>query len=245
MTMIGEMVPAFHGTTTSGEIDFPKDYYGTWIILFSYIGDYTPVCTTELMTFASMINEFKELNTQLIGLSGDSLYTHIAWLRKIRELAWKDMKRIEVNFPLISDGTYSIAKTYGMLRTSCECNQLARSVYIVDPEGRLRTELHYPSEMGRNIKELKRILQALQKADQEHALIPAQWTPQEDVILEVPDTCTAACDRIEKVNRNTYCLDWFLSFKQSNCTMDEEHLEPEINPFPSAVAMKRKADFHI
>jgi len=243
MPMIGDIAQSFHATTTFGEINFPTDYYGKWVILFSYIADFTPVCTTEIMTFASMIKEFKDINTELIGLSCDSLYSHIAWIRKIKELAWKDMKRIEVAFPLIADNTKEVSNAYGMLRSGVGFNQLARSVYILDPEGKLRAELHYPNEIGRNIRELKRILLALQKSDSEEALIPAEWIPEEDVILRVPDTCSLAAGRIEKISENIYCLDWFISFKQSNYIPEDVEMIPEVNPYPSAFPLKREFNY--
>ena len=233
MPFLGETAPAFRACSTCGEINFPLDYNGKWVILFRYIGDYSPVCTTEMMIFASMINEFKGINTQLIGLSADSLYSHIAWIRKIKELAWKDMKRVEVTFPLISDTTHEIAQLYGMEQSSAE--EVSRSVYLLDPQGRLRAKLHYPAAIGVNVKELLRMLVALQKAETEGALIPSGWNPQDDVILKVPDSCVAASERIEKVNEDVYCLDWFLSFKQANLESESGKI-PEFNPFPSGFA---------
>ncbi len=243
MPMIGEIAPKFHAMTTTGEIDFPKDFYGKWVILFSYVSDFSPVCTTEMMTLAAMVNEFREIDTELIGLSGDSLYSHIAWTRKIRELSWKDMKRIDITFPLIADSTKEIATTYGMLCSSGNDHQLARSVYLIDEQGRLRAEMHYPTIIGRNMKEIKRMVVALQKADEEHALIPAEWIPEEDIIIPVPDTCSLATDRIEKVNEDIYCLDWFLSFKQSNFTSENSEKIPEMNPYPTAFPARRRPGF--
>ena len=110
MPLIGDPAPAFTATTTQGVINFPADYEDKWVILFSHPADFTPVCTTEFMTFASMIDDFKALNTELIGLSVDSLYAHIAWLRKIQELEWKGMKNVEVTFPLIEDIRMDVAE---------------------------------------------------------------------------------------------------------------------------------------
>ena len=113
MPLINDDAPAFKAVTTQGEISFPEDYKGKWVILFSHPADFTPVCTTEFMTFASMIDEFKSLNTELIGLSVDSLYAHIAWLRKIQELEWNGIKGPEVTFPLIEDIRMDVARKYG------------------------------------------------------------------------------------------------------------------------------------
>ncbi len=215
MPLIGDMAPSFHAVTTQGEIDFPADYQGSWVILFSHPGDFTPVCTTEFMTFASMMNEFKELNTELVGLSIDSLYSHIAWLRKIKELVWKDIKHVEVTFPLIADISMDIAKRYGMLHPGSSQVATVRAVYIIDPVGMIRTILYYPASTGRNMQEMKRIIIALQKADSEKIATPANWLPCDDVILPPPGTCGAAMERVAQVSENQYCLDWFLCFRQS------------------------------
>lgn len=122
---------------------------------------FTPVCTTEFMTFASMIEEFKSLNTELIGLSVDSLYSHIAWLRKIQELEWKGMKNVEVTFPLIEDIRMEVATKYGMIQPGASNTQAVRAVFVIDPEGIVRTILYYPLSTGRNFQEIKRIILAL------------------------------------------------------------------------------------
>ena len=128
MPLIGEKAPAFTAKTTQGQIKFPEDYLGKWVILFSHPADFTPVCTTEFMTFASMMGEFKALNTELIGLSIDSLYAHIAWLRRIRELEWKGMKNLEVTFPLIEDITMEVANKYGMIQPGQSTTKPSRCI---------------------------------------------------------------------------------------------------------------------
>ncbi len=233
MPLIGDVAPAFHAVTTQGEIHFPQDYYGRWVILFSHPADFTPVCTTEFMTFASMINEFKALNTELIGLSIDSIYSHIAWLRKIRELSWKDMKHVDVTFPLIADITMDIAKLYGMLHPGASSTQTVRSVFIIDPEGRIRAILYYPLTTGRNMHEIKRVIMALQKSDCENIATPANWMPYDDVILPPPGSCGAANERLENLTEDMYCLDWFLCFKQSNYHPEDMDYLPENLPYPS------------
>lgn len=238
MPVIGDMAPSFSAVTTQGEIDFPRDYIGKWVVLFSFQMDFTPVCTTELMTFASMISEFKELEVELIGLSIASVYSHIAWLRKIKELVWKDIKHVEVTFPLIADVTMEIAKQYAMLHLGTSKTQTVRAVFIIDPEGRIRAILYYPCSIGRNIQEIKRMILALQKTDCEKAVTPADWMPGEDVILPPPVTCHDASERLNKINENMYCLDWFLAFRQSNCISENQEKEPEVNPYPSAFPVK-------
>lgn len=243
LPLIGDRAPEFEAVTTQGEIHFPQDFYGKWVVLFSHPADFTPVCTTEFMTFGSMINDFSILNTQLIGLSIDSVYSHIAWLRKIREIAWKDLKHVEVTFPLIADISMEIAKKYGMLHTSYSGTQTVRAVFVIDPEGFIRTILYYPATTGRNIEEIKRIVIALQKADSEKVATPANWVPGDDVILPAPGTCGAAMERTEKVKEDVYCIDWFLCFKQSNKETVDFDIEPETNPYPSVYAQRRRMNY--
>ncbi|MFA6678245.1 MAG: peroxiredoxin [Acholeplasmataceae bacterium] len=214
MPVIGDKAPSFTAVTTQGVINFPEDYKGKWAILFSHPADFTPVCTTEFMTFANMAEDFKKLNTELVGLSIDSLYAHIAWLRKIQELEWKDMKNIEVKFPLIEDITMDVANAYGMISPNHSSTQAVRAVYFVDPKGIIRTILYYPQEVGRNFNEIKRIIVALQKADKDHVALPADWHPGEDVIVRTAGSCGAAKERMESTDEDMKCLDWFLCFKK-------------------------------
>ena len=214
MPTIGETAPAFKAVTTQGEIDFPKDYKGKWVILFSHPADFTPVCTTEFMTFASMAEEFKALNTELIGLSVDSLYAHIAWLRRIHELEWKGMKNVEVNFPLIEDIRMEVAKKYGMIQPGQSNQQAVRAVFIIDPEAKIRLILYYPLSTGRNFDEIKRVLIALQKADEDNIATPADWRPGDDVIVPTAGSCGTAKDRMDNQDDEQYCLDWFMCFRR-------------------------------
>lgn len=214
MPLIGDEAPAFIATTTQGVINFPADYKGKWVILFSHPADFTPVCTTEFMTFASMLEEFKALNTELVGLSVDSLYAHIAWLRKIQELEWKNFKHVNVTFPLIEDIKMDVAKKYGMIQPNASGTQAVRAVFVIDPKGKIRTILYYPLSTGRNFDEIKRIILALQKADKDGVATPADWRPGDDTIVPTAGSCGTAKERMESRDENTYCLDWFLCFKK-------------------------------
>lgn len=214
MPLIGEKAPAFGAVTTQGKINFPEDYKGKWVILFSHPADFTPVCTTEFMTFASMADEFKALNTELIGLSVDSLYAHIAWLRKIQDLEWCGMKNVEVKFPLIEDIKMDVAKLYGMIQPGQSDTQAVRAVFIIDPNAVIRAVLYYPLSMGRNFDELKRMILALQKADSDKCATPANWRPGDDVIVPTAGSCGTAKERMESKDENTYCLDWFMCFRK-------------------------------
>lgn len=214
MPLIGDMAPHFEAVTTQGNISFPEDFKGKWVILFSHPADFTPVCTTEFMTFASMMEEFKSLNTELVGLSVDSLYSHIAWLRKIQEIEWNGMKNVEVKFPLIEDIRMEVATKYGMIQPNASNTQAVRAVFIIDPEGKIRTILYYPLSTGRNFDEIKRLIIALQTADKEACATPADWRPGNDVIVPTAGSCGVAKERMENQTDEQYCLDWFLCFKK-------------------------------
>ena len=214
MPLIGDAAPSFTAVTTQGTINFPEDYKGKWVILFSHPADFTPVCTTEFMTFASMADEFKALNTELVGLSVDSLYAHIAWLRKIQELEWNGKKNIEVKFPLIEDIRMEVANKYGMIQPGQSNTQAVRAVFVVDPQGKIRTILYYPLSTGRYFDEIKRIIQALQKADADKVATPADWRPGDDVIIPTPGSCGTAKERMAYKGDDQYCLDWFMCFKR-------------------------------
>lgn len=214
MPLIGDKAPAFTAVTTQGNIKFPEDFAGKWVILFSHPADFTPVCTTEFMTFGSMIEDFKKLNTELVGLSVDSLYSHIAWLRKIQELEWNGKKNIEITFPLIEDIRMDVAKAYGMIQPNQSNTQAVRAVFIIDPEATIRTILYYPLSTGRNFDEIKRIILALQKADKDGVATPADWRPGDDVIVPTAGSCGTAKERMDNQTDDQYCLDWFMCFRR-------------------------------
>lgn len=221
MPLIGDTAPSFSAVTTQGNINFPEDYKGKWVILFSHPADFTPVCTTEFMTFGSMMDEFKALNTELVGLSVDSIYSHIAWLRKIQELEWNGKKNIEVKFPLIEDIKMEVASKYGMIQPGQSTTQAVRAVFIIDPESKIRTILYYPLSTGRNFDEIKRIVIALQKADKDACATPADWRPGDDVIVPTAGSCGVAKERVESNDKNMYCLDWFMCFRREKNSKKE------------------------
>ncbi|MCL2152587.1 MAG: peroxiredoxin [Oscillospiraceae bacterium] len=216
MPLIGDPAPEFEAITTQGPIKFPADYKGEWVILFSHPADFTPVCTTEFMMFASMMDDFKKINTSLVGISVDSLYSHIAWLRKIKELEWKGLKDIEVMFPLIDDIRMDVAKKYGMIQPGQSNTQAVRAVFVIDPKGKIRAIMYYPLTTGRNFDEIKRLVLALQKADKDACATPANWQPGDDVIVPTANSCGVAKERVESKDENMYCLDWFLCFRKEN-----------------------------
>ncbi|HPE89319.1 MAG TPA: peroxiredoxin [Spirochaetia bacterium] len=215
MPRIGEKAPAFKAVTTQGEIDFPKQYQGHWVILFSHPADFTPVCTSEFMTFATMEKQFDELNCKLVGLSVDGLYSHIAWLRTIKEkISYKGMKDVEVKFPLIEDITMEVAKKYGMIQPGESNTKAVRAVFVIDPKGVIRAMIYYPLSMGRNFDELIRVVQALKAADEFGIATPADWRPGDDVIVPTAGSCGVAKDRMDGKEQGVTCHDWFFCTKK-------------------------------
>lgn len=213
MPRIGDKAPEFKAITTQGEINFPADYLGKWVILFSHPADFTPVCTSEFMTFAKREKEFNALNCQLVGLSVDGLYSHIAWLRTIKEkIEYRGMKDIEVKFPLIEDISMQVAKQYGMIQPGESSTKAVRAVFFIDPKGTIRAIIYYPLSLGRNFDELKRALVAMQTADKYSIATPADWKPGDDVIVPPAGSCGVAKERMESKD-NLTCHDWFFCTK--------------------------------
>jgi len=212
MPRIGDKAPEFKAVTTQGEINFPVDYKGSWVILFSHPADFTPVCTSEFMTFATMAGKFEKANTKLVGLSVDGLYSHIAWLRTIKDkIEYKGMKDVEVKFPLIEDITMEVAKKYGMIMPGEATTKAVRAVFVIDPKGIIRTIIYYPLSLGRNFEELYRVVIALQTADAFSIATPADWQPGDDVIVPTAGSCGVAKERMESSDMK--CYDWFFCTK--------------------------------
>ena len=209
MPRIGEPAPEFKASTTQGPINFPADYKGKWVILFSHPADFTPVCTSEFMTFGSMQKEFDSLNCQLVGLSIDGLASHIAWLREIRNIEWKGMKNIDVEFPLIDDISMNVAKKYGMIQPGESETKAVRAVFFIDPKGMIRTIIYYPLSLGRNFDELKRVLIALQTTDNYGVSMPADWRPGDPVIVPAPATMEALKRRDSGKEGDITCHAWW------------------------------------
>tara|TARA_R110002049_G_scaffold231003_2_gene403185 strand:+ start:957 stop:1673 length:717 start_codon:yes stop_codon:yes gene_type:complete len=213
MPRIGDKAPEFKAVTTQGNINFPSDYNGSWTILFSHPADFTPVCTSEFMTFATMEEKFEKANCKLVGLSIDGLYSHIAWLRTIKEkIEYKGMKDVEVKFPLIEDISMDVAKKYGMIQPNEDTTKAVRAVFFIDPKGIIRAIIYYPLSLGRNFDELYRVIIALQAADEFDIATPADWEPGDDVIIGPAGSCGTASDRMEDGELD--CKDWFFCTKK-------------------------------
>ena len=213
LPLIGDKAPHFEAVTTNGPIKFPEDYKGKWVVLFSHPADFTPVCTTEFITFAQREPEFKALNTELVGLSVDSLHSHIAWLRAIENLTFREYKNTKVKFPLIVDISMNVSNLYGMIQPNQSTTQAVRAVFIIDDKGIIRTILYYPLSTGRNFDEILRVIKALQTADKEGVATPADWVPGEPMIVPPAGTTELATKRMEKPE-DMVCQDWFFCFRK-------------------------------
>ncbi|WP_048085547.1 peroxiredoxin [Archaeoglobus veneficus] len=206
--LIGDRAPEFKAQTTKGVIDFPEDYEGKWVVLFSHPADFTPVCTTEFVAFAKRYEEFKEKNAELIGLSIDQVFSHIKWVEWIKEKLG-----VEIPFPIIADNTGRIAKLFGMLHPEAAESQTVRAVFIIDPKGIIRAILYYPLSVGRNIDEILRLLTALQVSSEKGVALPANWPNNEligdKVIVPPPTSEDEAKERPKKYE----CFDWWFCYK--------------------------------
>jgi peroxiredoxin (alkyl hydroperoxide reductase subunit C) len=215
MPRIGDKAPRFEASTTQGPVKFPKDYEGNWVILFSHPSDFTPVCTSEFVTFASMEKQFNDANCKLIGLSVDGLFSHIAWLRTIKEkIEYKGMKNVDVRFPLIDDISMNVAKKYGMIMENEATTAAVRAVFVIDPKGIIRAIIYYPLSLGRNFDELYRIVIALQTSDEFKVSTPADWRPGDDVIVGASPTYDDAQNRMDGKVEGLMCKDWFFCTKK-------------------------------
>lgn len=201
---LNEPAPAFDALTTHGRKSL-ADYRGKWLILFSHPADFTPVCTTEFMAFARRADDFAALNTELLGLSIDSHYAHIAWVRSI-----KDSFAVDIRFPIIADLDMKVAQDYGMIQPGASDTQAVRATFIIDPDGILRAMVYYPMTNGRSIDELYRLIQALQTSDTHKVATPENWKPGQDVIVPTPQTTDAAEARMSEGYETT---DWYFSTK--------------------------------
>jgi len=204
MPRINERAPAFKAKTTHGERSL-DDYRGKWLVLFSHPADFTPVCTTEFMGFAKAADRFKALNCELLGLSIDSVHSHIAWIRSIEEKFG-----VEIPFPIIDDLSMNVAKAFGMIHPGASDTSAVRATFIIDPEGVIRAMVYYPMSNGRSVDEFVRLLTALQTSDANKIATPENWQPGEPVIVPPPATAEAAKARKDEGYDYT---DWYFSKK--------------------------------
>ncbi len=213
---IGQRAPEFEANTTMGKVSL-NDYAGRWLILFSHPGDFTPVCTTEMIAFTKAHTYFKQLNTELLGLSVDSNSSHLAWVYDIY-----CRTGVKISFPIIADRNGEIARRYGMISNDISNTETVRNVYIIDDKGIIRTILIYPMNVGRFIPEIIRVVQALQMADCAQGSTAANWIPNQPVIVSPPKTYEELVERVSEIENNRNGISWYLSFKEpaKNCIND-------------------------
>jgi len=202
---LGEKAPEFEAMTTHGKLKL-SDFRGSWLVLFSHPADFTPVCTTEFIAFAKIYDELQKRNVQLLGLSVDSVSSHIAWIRNIEEKFG-----VKIPFPVIADLDKKVSQLYGMIMPGESKTETARCVFVIDPNGIVRAMIYYPLTTGRNTDEILRLIDALQTTDKHHVATPANWRPGDDVIVPPPATQEAAEERL----REGYeCKDWYFCKKK-------------------------------
>ena len=204
MPVLGEPAPDFEAATTNGPLKL-SDLKGKWVVLFSHPADFTPVCTTEFIAFSGVAEELKSLNVQLIGLSIDSVHSHLAWIRNVKE-----KMGVEIPFPIIADLDMKVAKMYGMLHPGISNTATIRTVFFIDDKGILRAMIYYPSTNGRYIPEIIRLVKALQTSDKYGVATPANWQPGDKVVVPAPKN-KAEMDK--RLSEGYECKDWYLCFK--------------------------------
>ena len=198
MPLIGDTAPEFVAETTQGTIHFPDDYDGKWVVLFSHPADFTPVCTSEIATFAALADDFKALNAELLGVSVDSISSHIAWLNSIqKDIRFNAYDGQPVNFPIIADMRMEVAKKYGMIQPHASDTKAVRAVFFIDPQHKIRAIIYYPLSNGRNFAEIRRLLLALQTTDKYGVSTPADWNPCDPVLVGAPATMEALHKRLD------------------------------------------------
>jgi peroxiredoxin (alkyl hydroperoxide reductase subunit C) len=201
---LNEPAPTFEAVTTHGKLRL-ADFEGSWLILFSHPADFTPVCTTEFIAFAEIYPELQKRGCELLGLSIDSLYSHIAWVRNIEEKAG-----VKIPFPVIADLDRKVATAYGMVMPGESKTEASRCVFVIDPKGVLRAMIYYPLSVGRNMDEFVRLIDALQTGDEHHVATPANWRPGDKVVMPAPNTTELA---EERAGEGLECIDWYLCKK--------------------------------
>jgi peroxiredoxin 2/4 len=203
--VLGEAAPDFEAETTQGPIKL-SDLKGKWVVMFSHPADFTPVCTTEFMAFAAIHDELAELNVKLIGLSIDSISSHLAWVRNIKE-----KMGVDIPFPIIADLNMKVAKKYGMVHPGQSSTVTVRCVFFIDDKGTMRAMIYYPLQNGRFMPEIIRLVKALQTTDQYKVSTPANWQPGDKVVVAPPKTMAEMNKRLDE---GYECKDWYLCFKK-------------------------------
>lgn len=214
--MLGEDAPTFTAESTTGTLNFPGDYNFKWKILFSHPADFTPVCTSEILELAASQNNFEKVGAKIVVVSVDALENHFEWEKNMETIRYKDREPVKINFPLVSDQNMLIAKEYGMIQPATSSTKDVRGVFIIDPKNKIRAMFFYPMNVGRNLGEIERTLIALQTADKQQVLIPANWQPGGDVLIPYVKSSAEAEKVALKDDPNYYQLTWYMRFKKES-----------------------------
>jgi peroxiredoxin (alkyl hydroperoxide reductase subunit C) len=206
LPIIGEEAPDFETVTTQGTIRLSGYRGKKWVVLFSHPADFTPVCTTEFIAFAKAADELAQLNVQLLGLSIDSVHSHLAWVKNVKE-----KMGVAIPFPVIADLNMSIARKYGMIHPGQSSTSTIRTVFFIDDKGIMRAMIYYPLSNGRFIPEIVRLVKAMQTSDKYGVATPANWQPGDKVVVPAPKT---QADMEKRLSEGYECKDWYLCFKE-------------------------------
>ena len=209
MIRLNERAPDFTARSTHGPIQL-SSYKGRWVVLFSHPADFTPVCTSEFVGFAQHAAEFGAINCSLVGLSVDSVYSHIAWVRDIEQKF-----QVQIPFPVIEDVTMQISAMYGMIQPAESQTSTVRAAFIIDDQGILRAMLYYPSSSGRSVPEILRLVRSIQLSDKQDVSTPEGWQPGDPVIIGAPQTTRDAAERLAGASsKGLECIDWYYCRKK-------------------------------
>ncbi len=212
--LIGEDAPAFTAESTTGTIIFPGNNNSKWTILFSHPADFTAVCSSEILELAALQSDFEKLNTKVMVISTDAVSSHIEWIKSLETVKYKDNVPVKISFPLISDRFLEISKKYGMIHPNSSSTKDVRGVFIIDPDNKIEAIFFYPMNVGRNMEEVKRTLVALQTAGKNNVLMPANWTPGQDVMLPSPKTSAEADKLMKQKSDDIKFVTWYMLFKK-------------------------------
>lgn len=207
---IGDAAPDFKAVTTqSGDMVFSEWQGKEWVVLFSHPADFTPVCSTELMEFAKRSDDFRKINTKLIGVSVDSIHSHLAWLQNLKE-----KMGVEIPYPLIADIDTRVSQAYGMIHPGASATATVRAVFVIDPKRTIRALVYYPMNVGRNVEEIFRLVNALQTADQFAIATPVNWTPGNRVVVPPPKKMEEVRERESHKGKDYLYQDFYLCLKE-------------------------------
>jgi peroxiredoxin (alkyl hydroperoxide reductase subunit C) len=213
--MLGDKAPSFTAETTNGTLHFPDDYGKKWKILFSHPLDFTPVCSSELLELAYMQGEFEKLGVQIVIISTDNIESHKNWKKSLESLSYKNREAVNIKFPLIDDDSKLISRKYGMIHASTNNTKDVRGVFIIDPDNKISAISFNPMEVGRNLDEIKRTVNALQTVKSNAVLTPANWQPGGDVLIPyLKSDENSSSKAVSKNDPKLYQVAWYMIFKK-------------------------------